>query len=126
MKSIDEFLRIVILLASAPVLFTAGYAFFVFKKLKGELKIFAWFLFISGITEAISKGLSLYKKNNLHLFALYVIAGYGCLAWFYGEVMKGFISPKIIWGSAIGLTIFTIVNSLFFQGIFAFPSNSIS
>jgi hypothetical protein len=126
MKSIDDLLQAILRLAPIPVYIVIGYAFFVFKNLKGELRIFAWFLFLSGIIQAISHVLWFNSKNNLPLLAIYIVAGYGCLAWFYVNVMKGFINPKIIWGSAIGLAIFTIANSVFFQGIFIFPSNSLS
>jgi hypothetical protein len=126
MKNMDEILQSVILFSPTPVFLTAAYAVLVFKKLKGELRIFAWFVFVSAIVQAVVYVLWYYSQNNLPLYPFYIVSGYGCLAWFYGEVMKGFINPKIIWGSAIGLALFTIVNAFFFQGIFTFPSNALT
>lgn len=122
----DEIVSLINKYAPLPVLVTSSYGLIVYRRLTGELKIFSWFLFLSGIIQIISSILWFNKKNNLPLLHLYVAGGFLCLAWFYATVLKGFINQKIIWAGAILFTCFTVINSLFFQQINTFNSNALT
>jgi len=112
--------------SSIPVIVTAVYGAIIYRQLTGELRVFCWFLFLSGVIETASKILWLQSKNNLPLLHLYVAAGFLCLSWFYAGVLKGFINQKIIWGTAILFTCFTTINSLFFQKIYTFNTYALT
>lgn len=110
--------------ASIPVILVCIYALFVFRELGSELRIFTYFLFLSGIIELFSKILWFQSVNNLPLLHIYVAVGFVLQVWFYHSVLKGFINPNVIWGVAGLFTIFTIVNSIFIQPIDTFNSNA--
>jgi hypothetical protein len=122
----DEIIKLINVFSPAPALITVGYGLFIYKRLIGELKIFSWFLFLSGFIQLLSSILWFKSKNNLPLLHVYVAAGYLCLAWFYSAVLKGFIDQKIIWWSAILFISFTLVNAVFFQNIFTFASHALT
>ncbi|MBI1767238.1 MAG: hypothetical protein HYR67_02555 [Bacteroidetes bacterium] len=109
-----------------PVLVTTAYGLFIYKRLIEELKIFSWFLFLSGFIQLVSSLLWFNRQNNLPLLHLYVAAGFVCLAWFYASVLKDFVNQKIIWGAAILFTLFTVINSLFVQNILTFNSYALT
>ncbi len=112
--------------AFVPVFITAAYGVIIYRRLGRELKVFSWFLFLSGFIQLVSTIIWYNGKNNLPLLHLYVAVGFVCLAWFYSVVLKGFINQKIIWGAALLFTIFTVVNSLFIQNIYSFNSNALT
>ncbi|SEW44376.1 hypothetical protein SAMN05428988_5752 [Chitinophaga sp. YR573] len=115
-----------IVLSHVPILLTVVYAAICYKQLGKELKVFSWFIFLSGIIQFTSLGCWYASKNNMPLLHIYVATGFICLAWFYQTLLKGFIKSKIIWLVAILFLIFTIINSLFFQSIFTFNSNALT
>lgn len=122
----DEIVLLITKYAFAPAFVTVGYGIIIYKKLTGELKIFSWFLLLSGFVELVSKVLWFQGKNNLPLLHFYVAAGFICLAWFYSAVLKDFIDQKIIWGAALLFTAFTVVNSFFIQDIYTFNSYALT
>jgi hypothetical protein len=97
-----------------------------YKTLGNALKIFAWFVFLSGIVQFTSLGLCLANKNNMPLLHFYVAAGLPFLVWFYKAVLNDFISAKIMWGIIIFFLPLTILNSVFLQDIFRFNSNALA
>jgi hypothetical protein len=108
--------------ASIPVVLTAIYSVAVYKRLGSELKIFALFLFISGIVEIISRILWLQTINNLPLLHIYVLVGFLSLSWFYSEVLKGFVSRAVMVILSLLFGTFTILNSIFHESIYTFNS----
>ncbi len=121
----DEVIAFINKYASVPVLITAVYNAFVFKRLVNELKIFSFFIFLSGLTELVSKVLWFQKINNFPLLHFYVAAGFLIICWFYSSVLQEFVSKKIIWGGAALFTVLTVVNSIFYQSIYSFNSNAL-
>jgi hypothetical protein len=123
MESVASFINTY---APVPVLITAGYALFIYRQLGKELRIFSHFLFLSGIIEITAKILWFQSKNNMPLLHFYVAAGFCCLCWFYSVALDNLISKKIIWATAALFLVFSFINSLFFQDIFAFNSNALT
>jgi hypothetical protein len=109
-----------------PILLTVVYAALVYKKMGKELKVFSWYIFLSGVIQFVSLGYWFASKNNMPLLHLYVAAGFVCLAWFYATLLKGFINAKIIWCVAMLFLLFTTINSLFIQNIFTFNSYALT
>lgn len=109
-----------------PTVVVATYAAFVYKKLPPQLKIFTWFILLSGIIEATSRILWFNGKNNMPLLHIYVAAGFLCLSYFYRYLLKDFVNPKIIWMMQIVFTVFTIINSVFIQNVFTFNSYALT
>jgi hypothetical protein len=116
----------IIPLSCVPNLLAAGYAIFIFRKLKSELKVFTWFLFLSCIIQLSSLALWWFRINNLPLLHVYVAAGFFCLAWFYKTVLRDFIDRRVLLVVLILFLIFTIINSLFIQTLFTFNSYALT
>src|SRR4051812_35471921 len=109
----DYIAKWIILLSCIPVFAATTYAALFYKRLKKELQIFSWFLFLSGLVQLVSVILWWYNINNMPLLHLYVAAGFVCLAWFYKTVLGDFIDRRIIPGITLIFLVFTIFNSLF-------------
>jgi hypothetical protein len=116
----------IIVLAHLPVFITAGFAARVYQRLGKELRTFAWLLFLSGIIQVISLVCWFNKINNFPLLHLYTPLSFISMAAFYVQVLQGFIKPRVIWGVAIAFTCYTLLNSLFVQGIFSFNSYALT
>lgn len=123
---LEQLTDLIIKYASVPVLLVTGYAVFLYRQLGKELRVFTYFLFLAGIVELVSKIFWFQSINNLPLLHVYVAGGFVLQAWFYNSVLKGFINPRIIWIVVILFTVFTIINSLFFQSIYTFNSYAVT
>jgi hypothetical protein len=109
-----------------PTLAMALYAAIIYRKLPGELKLFSWFVFLSGIIEAVSRIYWVYGKNNMPLLHIYVAVGFVCLALFYQRILKGVINRNLITIVLVLFLIFTIINSLFIQPVYTFNSYALT
>jgi hypothetical protein len=121
-----NFTNTIIIASHIPILATVIVAARQYKTLGGALRVFAWFIFLSGLIQFTSLGLCLVRKNNMPLLHLYVAAGLPCLVWFYKKVLEDFISGAIMRGIIIFFLLFTIANSLFVQDIYRFNSNALA
>ncbi len=122
----DSIINLIIEYASIPVYIVAIYAAIVYRKLGRELKIFTYFIFLSGLIELSSTILWYNTMNNFPLLHIYVVVGFLTQIWFYFEVLKKFINIKLIWAVGALFTIFTITNSIFFESIYSFNSNALT
>ncbi|MES2655814.1 MAG: hypothetical protein V4620_09515 [Bacteroidota bacterium] len=107
--------KFIIIFSHLPIFITMVYAIVHYKRLGDELKVFCYFLFLSGIIQFASLACWFYGANNLLLLHIYVAVGFPCLAWFYGKVLHNFIHSKLIWIVTIVFLLFTLSNSLFIQ-----------
>ena len=89
------------------------------------LRAFALFLFLSGLIQGISLIFWFFSTNNFFLLHIYTALGFCSLAWFYRIMLKGFINSRIIDFIIIGFLIFTVINSIYFQGLLTFNSNAL-
>jgi hypothetical protein len=113
-------------LSHLPIYVTTIYSVIIYQKLQRELKIFSWLLVITGLIQFASLLLALRGINNLPLLHLYVPSGFILMALFYARVLNGFIDVRIIWITTLIFIIYTVINSLFFQGILTFNSNALT
>lgn len=111
---------------SIPTLVVFFYALIIYRTLPREIKIFSWFLFLSGVVELVSKILWFKSINNLPLLHIYVAGGFFFLVLFYESIVEGFIDKKITRGILIVFLLFTSVNSLFIQPVFTFNSYALT
>lgn len=118
--------RIIIVVSHLPILLSALYTFIYFKKFSKPLQIFSYSIFFSSVIQFISLLLWFYRVNNMPLLHLYVIGQILLLGWFYQKVLGGYINVRIIWFVTILFSIFSIINSFFFQNIFSFNSYAIT
>jgi hypothetical protein len=121
-----NFSESIILVSHLPILATVVYAAVRYKTLGPELKVFSWFIFLSGLVQFVSLAFWFAHKNNMPLLHFYVAAGFVSLAWFYKTVLKGFINEGIIWAIAILFLLFTTGNTFFFQPVLTFNSNALT
>jgi hypothetical protein len=96
-----------------------------YRGLSHVLRVFAWFIYLSGVIQFASLLLWYNKMNNMPLLHLYVAVGFVFLAWFYRTVLDGFIHSRIIWWVAILFVLFSLSNSVFLQSVFIFNSNAL-
>jgi hypothetical protein len=106
--------------ANVPILLAFIYALVCYRSLNRELKIFAWFIFLSGTVQLTSFTLWLYSINNMLLLHAYVGLGFVCLAWFYRTVLEEFIQPRIITTVAVLFLLFSVASSFTGNGPFTF------
>ena len=118
----NRYLFDIVYISLLPILATVILAAVNYRKSGKSLKVFSWFIFLSGFIQFTSTAVIFIKINNLPFLHLYVASGLPCLVWFYKTVLDGFISSRIMWCIALAFLVFTIINSLFFQDIFHFNS----
>ncbi|MEQ9007226.1 MAG: hypothetical protein RLP12_05040 [Ekhidna sp.] len=118
-------INLILEFASIPVLGCAIYAGFIYKQLRKELRLIAWFILLSGAIELSSTLLWYIKINNFPLLHLYVLAGFVILIFFYDSILRGFISRKVFLALGVSFTVYTIINSVAFQTIYTFNSNAL-
>jgi hypothetical protein len=121
-----NFPETIIILSHVPIGVTVGYASILYKRLDADLKVFSWFLFLSGLIQFVSLYFWFHRWNNMPLLHLYTAAGLLCLAWFYQKVLNGFINVWIIWSVTALFMLFTVINSLFIQPVMTFNSNALT
>lgn len=112
--------------ANLPVVITAVYAAATYPLLTKELKVFAWFVWLSVIVHLTSLCLWWAGINNMPVLHLYVWLGFLSIAWFYRQLLQSFINPVIILVLAILFSGFTIVNSIVLQPIDTFNSYALT
>lgn len=122
----NTFINLILEFVSIPIYAVVIYAIVVYRNLNRELRIFTYFIFLSGLIELTSTFLWYNRINNFPLLHFYVAAGFLIQIWFYFEVLKKFINKKLIWTLGILFTAFTISNSIFFESIYSFNSNALT
>lgn len=103
------------LCSHAPVLASIVYASAVYRKLGKHVRIFYWFLLLSGLVQLSSLALWFKQVNNLYLLHVYVPLGFGCLTFFYHSILKGIIHRQVLWIILLLFVAFSIINSAFIQ-----------
>lgn len=106
--------------ANVPILLACIYTLVCYRSLGRELKVFAWFIFLSGTIQLISFTLWMYSINNMVFLHAYVGLGFVCLAWFYRTVLEEFIQPRIITTVGVLFLFFSIASSFTGNGPFTF------
>jgi hypothetical protein len=92
------------------------------SSLNSKLKVIFYFLFNSVVFEFISKTMQIYKIPNLYLFHLYVLMEFLFISWFYYELFKKYISPKIIPVIYVIFVVFSLIDSFVWHNPFTFNS----
>lgn len=121
-----NFPETIIIVSHIPIGVTVGYAAILHKRFDADLKVFSWFLFLSGLVQFVSLYFWFHRWNNMPLLHVYVAVGLLCLAWFYQKLLNGFISGWIIGFVTALFMLFTVVNSLFIQPVMTFNSNALT
>jgi hypothetical protein len=98
-----------------PVLASIAYATASYNKLGKHLRIFYYFLLLSGVVQLISLVLWLNRQNNLYLLHFYVPLGFACLTFFYQSILEGIIHRYILWIVLCCFLVFSLINTLFLQ-----------
>lgn len=121
-----EIARVVIVSSHLPILLAAIYSFIHFRRFNVGLQIFSYFIFFTFLIQFSSLVLWFFSINNMPLLHFYVIGEFLFLSWFYQNILGEYINVRIIWIIVILFSLFSICNSIFFQNIFKFNSNSIT
>ena len=116
--------KIIIILSHIPVFAVTLYALFIYKSLKSDLRVFAAFLFCTGILQLIGFILWFIPANNLFVLHAYVPIGFLFLIGFYRIVFKDFLNKRVLPIVGIGFLFFSVINTIFFQDLFTFNSNA--
>lgn len=92
------------------------------KYLIQELLIIFIFICNSVFFEVISKTMASYKIPNLYLFHLYVLMEFLFISWFYYELFKKYVSPKIIPAIYVFFVAFSLIDTFVWHNPFSFNS----
>lgn len=116
----DFWIYYTILLASS------GYGIFHFRKMPAWLRGVTLICILTFITEVVSRILAYRINNSCPPYHIYVITCYALLSYAYAKLYSyvRFIRYYCIITTVI-LTIFSIINSLYFQQFDTFPSHAI-
>ncbi len=109
-----------------PLLVTVAYGFWRYHHFGRELRIFSWFIFLSGFIQFTSLILWLLDQNNLPLLHLYVPLRFILLVWFYQILLTGYLHKRVLHWAAGLLVLFSLFNTLFLQDAFTFNSNALT
>ena len=118
----DNLAKWIIVLSCLPVFAAAGYALYFYKRLNEKLRVFTWFLGLSGIIQLLSVSLWFNGINNMPLLHVYVAGGFFCITWFYKTVLRGIIDPVILYVVLACFLIFCICNAIFLQKLTDYDS----
>lgn len=115
----------IIIFSHLPILVVLLFCIYQYRKMEKALKVFSWFIFLSGIVQGLSLTLFFMGKNNMPVLHFYVLLGLPILILFYKTVLANYVSTKIMWGIIICFVPYTIVNSLLVENIYRFNSNAL-
>ena len=96
-----------------------------FNNLTVPFKVLTILLLITLFSEIISRILVVKIRNSNPPYHIYVILQFAATAFIYSRLITGWRLHKLILLSVIPFTIFSVVNTLFVQKFFSFPSNMI-
>lgn len=91
-----------------------------FKSYTSDLKVIFYYLTLATVTQAVSFAFWKQSVNNFPILHVYTIVEYLLLLWFYSVVLKEFISKYMFIVLSIAFPIFSIINSLYIENIYAF------
>lgn len=112
--------KLIISTASFFVALPATVVIFRFRQLHSAMKIMALYVFLGGVIQISSSYLSAQKHNNLWLLHIYTPLEFGCIIWFYSNVLQGFLKRNVfVWGG-LGFALLSALNSAFLQDIESF------
>ena len=112
--------NLILIATNLPILIVAIYAGYHFTHFKKELRIFSGFLFLSAFVQLTSLSLYLFEANNMPLLHAYTMIGGFILILFYREVFRNYLSGKVLLIIAFTFLIFSLLNSIFIEEVFAF------
>jgi hypothetical protein len=118
--------KLIIIASHVPIFVAAGYAARIYRSLEKELKIFSWFLIVSGTVQLVSLLLWWNGINNMPLLHLYAPAGFVLLGCFYNATLRGLIHTRIIIIAIAGFVILSVLNSAFLQPLLTFNSYALT
>jgi hypothetical protein len=94
-----------------------------YKYFSRELKFIFYFVAFGVLTEIYSKfHMHFIMKNTMPIGHFYFPLAFLFMGIFYLNVLKGFIQPKFILFLIITFEIYCVINSLFIQSLFDYPS----
>jgi hypothetical protein len=97
-----------------------------FRKLNISHRFLYFFVVTGFITELLTQYLRYFTQlqNNMPLGHIYISLSFIFMAVFYLHELKGYINRKVITGVIFSYVIFSIVNIIFFQSYFDYPSTT--
>jgi hypothetical protein len=95
-----------------------------FRKLNISHRFLYFFVVTGFVTELIVQYMKIFTeiKNNMPLGHLYISVSFIFIAIFYLHELKEYVNKKVIAGIIILFEVFSILNILFFQSYYDYPS----
>lgn len=97
-----------------------------YLKFSIELKVISWYVFFSVIVQFLSQYFASQRIENLFLLHLFVPVRFVCLSIFYQKTFDRFIHRKLLWWIMGLFVLFSVLNSIVWQGFFTFNSYALS
>lgn len=118
--------KVILILFHLPLFAIALYALGIWKKLKPELKILAWYLVLTGVLQIISLVFWFLHINNLPILHFLVPLRFVLLVFMYKSILSGYVRSWVLDALMIGFCAFSILNTLFFDPWNTFNSNAMT
>ena len=112
--------------ASISVFFPCIPALLRYRKFPKELKLISIYVMICAMFEIVSHYLWSHKINNLPLLHLYIPVTFTMLFLFYKHILRNQIKKYIWYLIAIVFYLFSIIDSVWLQGLYNFNSYTIN
>lgn len=117
---------LILVLSHVPILLNMVFGFIIYNKTQNALRIFIYYLFITGTLQMLSLVLALNGKNNMPVLHIYVLSGFLTISAFYATVLSDFIKRRTINYFTGCFVLFTVCNSVFIQNLFTFNSYALT
>ncbi len=102
----------------------AALSIYFYSKLDATLKVFVWYLVVSGLVDVSADYIANTYDNNLHILHLFTILEISILGWFFSKIIKSLGSNIPIRAISAFIVLLCIANSLFLQPLDTFNSYS--
>jgi hypothetical protein len=91
-----------------------------YRSLPSALRIFGWYLALSGVTSVVTKFLAV--QNNLPVLHIYTCIEFMLFALFYRKILEGTIMGRLAIPFIIIFAALCVANAIFLQSIYTYNS----
>jgi hypothetical protein len=119
-------LTTVLIVVNIPPCVAALIAAFNYNRIDRKLNSLKIYVFFAAFMQLLQLVLWFKQVNNLFLLHFFVPIEFALLAYFYQSILQPLINRKIIWFIIVLFSVFSIINSLFFQKITTFNSYALT
>lgn len=118
--------KFILVSSNVPILLTCVYAIRYYQSFNSDLRAFAWYIFATSFIQGISVTMWAFNMNNMITLNVYINIGFLLLLRFYSNVLKGFISTRVLWVSGALFCTFNLIYLTLNNAWYSFNSASLA